>query len=103
MTLQLIVARGNREMPQTGILSITVPGAVAGWDALDGRFGRLPLSTILAPAIRYAREGFPVSEVDARMWGPATPELAADSGARATYLPSGHAPAAGALFRNPDL
>src|ERR1700685_3884729 len=50
MTVELVVARGNRDMPQTGILSVTVPGAVAGWDALHRRFGRLPLSTILAPA-----------------------------------------------------
>ncbi len=103
MSAELVSARGNREMPHKGILTVTVPGAVAGWDALHRRFGHLPLATILAPAIRYAREGFPVSEIDARMWGQATAELAADPGARATYLSDAHAPAAGASFRNPDL
>jgi len=103
MTADLVTSRGNRDMPHKGILTVTVPGAVAGWDALDRRFGRLPLSTILAPAIHYAQEGFPVSEIDARMWEASTSELALDPGAGATYLPGGHAPAAGQLFRNPDL
>jgi len=103
MTAELVAARGNSEMPHKGILTVTVPGAVAGWDALHRRFGHLPLTTILSPAIRYATEGFPVSEIDARMWEQATAELAADPGARATYLPDAHAPAAGTLFRNPDL
>ena len=56
------------------------------------RFGRLPLATILAPAIRYAQRGFPVTEVDARMWKAGRAGLAADPGARATYLPDGRAP-----------
>ena len=90
-------------MPQKGILTVTVPGAVAGWDALHGRFGRLPFATILAPAIRYAAEGFPVTEVDARMWTQYAPLIVGDPGARTTYLPGGRAPTAGAMFRNPDL
>ncbi len=103
MTPALLAARGQKTMPQEGILSVTVPGAVAGWDALRQRFGRLPFSTILAPAIRYATEGFPVTEVDARMWSRYSALIAGDPGARATYLPGGRAPAAGAMFRNPDL
>ncbi len=47
---------------------VTVPGAVAGWEALHRRFGKLPLATVLAPAVRIAREGFPVSAVIARGW-----------------------------------
>jgi gamma-glutamyltranspeptidase/glutathione hydrolase len=103
MTPALLAGRGQQTMPAQGILTVTVPGAVAGWNALHQRFGRLPLSTILAPAIRYATEGFPVSEVDARMWAGSVPRIADDPGARATYLPEGRAPAAGAIFRNPDL
>ena len=90
-------------MPATGILTVTVPGAVAGWDVLHSRFGRIPLATVLAPAIHYAREGFPVTEVDARMWAVNESVLLGDPGARATYLPGGHAPRAGAVFRNADL
>ena len=55
-------------MPQRGIHSVTVPGAVAGWDAMHKRFGRLPLSPLLAPAIYYAEEGFPVTEIIADFW-----------------------------------
>src|SRR5579883_1959148 len=101
MTPALLAQHGQHEMPRRGILSVTVPGAVAGWDALHRRFGRLPLATLLAPAIHYAEQGVPVSEVDARMWAEGAPGLAADPGARATYLPDGHPPRAGALFRPP--
>ena len=87
MTPALLASRGLEQMPERGIFTVTVPGAVAGWDALHRRFGRLPLSTILAPAIRYADEGFPVSEVDAALWAAGAPVLSADSGARTTYLP----------------
>jgi gamma-glutamyltranspeptidase / glutathione hydrolase len=93
----------SHAMPERGILSVTVPGAVAGWASLRERFGRLPLAKILEPAIRYAEDGFPVSEIVARMWALYAPALAADPGARATYLPDNRAPASGALFRNPDL
>jgi gamma-glutamyltranspeptidase / glutathione hydrolase len=103
MTPALFTARGLQHVPVRGIMSVTVPGAVAGWDALRQRFGRLPLSTILAPAIHYAEHGFPVSEVDARLWAESAPLLMEDPGARATYLPGGHAPASGTLFRNRDL
>jgi len=103
MTPALLATGGHKEMPVRGILAVTVPGAVAGWDALRQRFGRLPFSTILAPAIRYATEGFPVTEVDARMWAGGAAGIQGDPGARATYLPDGRAPAAGAIFRNPDL
>jgi gamma-glutamyltranspeptidase / glutathione hydrolase len=103
LTPLLLASLAEHEMPLRGILSVTVPGAVAGWDRLRERFGRLPMATILAPAIRYADDGFPVSEVVARMWAQHAPVLMADPGARATYLPGGQAPTAGASFRNPDL
>src|SRR5947207_15120287 len=61
-------ARGIHEMPQHGIFSITVPGAVAGWAALHERFGRIQMSDVLAPAIGYADEGFPVSDIIAGRW-----------------------------------
>jgi gamma-glutamyltranspeptidase / glutathione hydrolase len=98
-------AEGVTEMPQRGVFSVTVPGAVAGWDALHARFARLPFSDLLAPAIFYADEGFPVAEVTARGWGSpaAVRMLSAQPNASRTFLIDGHAPAAGDVFRNPDL
>jgi gamma-glutamyltranspeptidase/glutathione hydrolase len=103
MTSALLAERGIREMPASGILSVTVPGAVAGWDALHQRFGRLPFATKLGPAIEYAETGFPVTEVVSRLWKDAEAVVTTDGGARATYFPSGKAPRAGHLFRNRDL
>jgi gamma-glutamyltranspeptidase/glutathione hydrolase len=94
---------GFVEMPAGGIHSVTVPGAVAGWEALHTRFGRLSLADDLAPAIFYADEGFPVSDVIADRWTTWTDKLASDHYARDTYLPHDRAPKAGEVFRNPDL
>ncbi|HEV3056840.1 MAG TPA: gamma-glutamyltransferase [Vicinamibacterales bacterium] len=94
---------GYAEMPSDGIHSVTVPGAVAGWIALHGRFGRLPLADLLAPAIYYAEHGFPVSDIIAGRWATWTEKLSADPNAAATYLPDGRAPKRGEVFRNIDL
>src|SRR5262252_7763576 len=61
-------ARGFSEMPVDGIHTVTVPGAVAGWEALHARFGRLPLADVIAPAVFYAQQGFPVSDIIAARW-----------------------------------
>ena len=96
-------ALGLHDMPFGGIHSVTVPGAVAGWQALHDRFGRLPLSDLLAPAIFYATRGFPVSDIIAGRWASRAAKLAAFPEAARVYLPGGRAPRAGELFRNPDL
>jgi gamma-glutamyltranspeptidase/glutathione hydrolase len=96
-------ARGTTEMPVGGPATVTVPGAVAGWAALLDAYGTIPLSRALAPAIRYAREGFGVEPIVQADWEECTPQIAADPGASATFLPGGRAPKPGALFRNPDL
>ena len=98
-----LTARGLRSMPQTGIHSVTVPGAVSGWMALHGKFGRLPLETTLGAAIAHAGDGFPVSEITALEWHGAMAVLQTDRHATSTYLPGGCAPVAGELFHNPDL
>ena len=92
-----------KEIPENGILSWSVPGCVDGWDQLGKRFGTLPLSRLLAPAIQYAEEGFPVSEIIAGYWKQGTPlaHFYPDTGA--TYYPHGRAPVAGEMFRNPNL
>jgi gamma-glutamyltranspeptidase/glutathione hydrolase len=97
-------------IPDFGSLPITVPGTVDAWFALHDRFGRLPIADDLAPAIAYARDGFPVSQLIALYWRgnmaaferrkAAIEEL---DNARATYLVDGHTPAEGEVFRNPDL
>src|SRR2546425_812873 len=96
-------AKGVSKMPQTGIDSVTVPGAVDGWEKLLHRFGRKKLSTLLAPAIRYAEEGFPVTEIFASYWTGSERKLGRDTNASSTFLPNGHAPRVGEIFRNPDL
>ena len=103
LSAALLKAKGMERMPQKGIYSVTVPGAVAGWDAMRAKFGKLPMSDLMAPAIYYAENGFPVSEVIADAWGRATDGLAAEPYAAKAFLVNGRAPKAGEVFRNPDL
>ncbi len=93
-------------IPKRGFLPISVPGAVDGWFELHAKFGKLPMKDVLAPAIRYAQEGFPVSQYIAYGWGLGVAMAQADKfpGAfLATYAPQGHAPVEGEIFRNPAL
>jgi gamma-glutamyltranspeptidase/glutathione hydrolase len=103
MTRETLQARGFRPGSQQGVMSVTVPGALAGWDMLVRTHGKRTLKQALQPAIAYAREGFPVSPIIAQQWAAETSFLQRDSGAAATYLPGGSAPKAGEWFRNPDL
>lgn len=103
MTPQQIRADGHDDVPYQGPGSVTVPGAIAGWEALSQRYGALPLSRVLAPAIELAEGGFPVSPIIARQWAAEEDLLSQDPGATATYLPGGAAPEAGDWFTNPDL
>jgi gamma-glutamyltranspeptidase/glutathione hydrolase len=103
LTVELLASKGIEEMPHRGIYSVTVPGVVAGWDALRSRLGNLPFSEILAPAIHYAENGFPLSEVIARGWGRSLEMLASHPNSKETYLIDGRPPRAGEVFRNPDL
>jgi gamma-glutamyltranspeptidase/glutathione hydrolase len=102
-TLELFASRGLKEIPTYGPLSWSVPGCVDGWEELRRRFGSRTLAELLAPAIAYAEEGFPVSEIIAADWHKAAPELARIPTSAACYLPGGAAPQTGAVFRNPDL
>lgn len=95
--------RGITEMPSSGVLSVTVPGVVSGWDALLARFGTITMAQALAPAIGYADEGFPVAELMALEWRECAERLSLDPAAAATFLPAGRAPAPGEIFRNPRL
>jgi gamma-glutamyltranspeptidase / glutathione hydrolase len=103
LTCERLRSDGLTLMPAGGIHSVTVPGVVAGWEALRTRFGRLPMSDLLAPAIFYADRGFPVSDIIADAWAGLTEKLAAEPNAAHTFLPNGRAPEAGEVFRNRDL
>jgi gamma-glutamyltranspeptidase/glutathione hydrolase len=103
LTAELLRGKGLREMPQAGIHSVTVPGVVDGWEKLSRRFGKKKLSTLLAPAIREAEEGFPVTEIFASYWAASEKKLRQDGNAARTFLRNGQAPRPGEVFRNPDL
>src|SRR4029079_3909694 len=103
LTPALLKSKGMTRMPGSGIYSVTVPGAVKGWEALRKRFGTLPMSDLLAPAIFYADDGFPVTDVIADAWKSAERKLSADPNAAQVYLPNGHAPKSGQVFKNPLL
>ena len=104
MTREILVERGYSRVPGDSAEAITVPGALAGWAALLERHGTISLAEALAPAIRLAEEGFPVSPIIAGQWAVEVEKLRQDEGARATYLMDGRrAPRAGEWFRNPDF
>jgi gamma-glutamyltranspeptidase / glutathione hydrolase len=103
LSIEFLKSKGLERMPPYGVDSVTVPGVVDGWSKLLARFGTKKFSDLLAPAIDYAREGFPVPEWDAEYWHAAEPFLRKDSNLSATYLIDGHSPQVGEVFRNPDL
>ena len=93
----------HADMPQSGVHSITVPGAVAGWSLLLERFGRMPLGRLLEPANALAEDGFPIAEITAEEWRNQAPLLRADPETARIFLPSGKPPSFGSIFRNADL
>jgi len=103
LTLEYFRNEGLDSIPYLGPLTVSVPGAVDGWYELHARYGKLPMSELLAPAIRYAEEGFPVSETIAYLWQRNAETRAEYPGFRETYTPDGNAPGTGDLFRNPRL
>ena len=103
LTLDHIRDENITELPYLGPLTVSVPGAVDGWFELHGRFGKLPMSDILAPATKYARDGFPVSEVIAWGWALGVDSRKDYSGFADVFMPDGKAPVKGQVFRNPGL
>jgi gamma-glutamyltranspeptidase/glutathione hydrolase len=101
-TPEAIAARGHRTMPMHGMLSVTVPGAVDAWCEALARFGRRSLAEVLAPAIAYAADGFPVSEIIAAQWSFAAGLLQHDE-ARRAFTIDGRAPRPGQVVRLPEL
>ena len=100
---QVFERQGLDRVPGTGPLTWTVPGAVDGWDQLLKRFGTMGFAEVLAPAIAYARDGFPVSEIIQGQWAASQASLSEWPTSAATYLPNGRPPAVGEVFTNPGL
>lgn len=101
LTIAALKAIGLNHMRT--IDEVTVPGTVAGWVALHDRWGKLPLAEDLAPAVALATEGFGVPTTDAENWATYGMPFAKDAEFARVYLPGGKAPAAGQLFKNPEL
>ncbi|MCW8831749.1 MAG: gamma-glutamyltransferase [Colwellia sp.] len=103
--LQQELSTLNREtIPPYGMLPISVPGTVDGWFELHDKFGQLPMKKILQPAIDYANDGFPVSELIAHYWQKSVPRLSPQAGSfKSTFTINGKAPQKGQIFKNPEL
>ena len=103
LTLNYFQENGYEKVPPYGPLPVTVPGCVDGWFELHRRFGKLKMKKVLAPAIRYARDGFPLSELVAYYWNLSIPTRQEWAGFSETFMPNGRAPRKGEVFKNPRL
>lgn len=103
LTFEEFQRRGIKRVPQLGPLPVSVPGCVDGWFALHARWGKLPMERVLAPAIGYAKNGAPVTELVAHYWAIGAQKLKDYPGFAETFLVEGRAPRKGELFRNPRL
>lgn len=103
LSLEKLKSLGLDYLPPHGPLPVSVPGAVDGWYELHNKFGKLPMADNLAPAIHYARDGFPVSELIAYYLQGSGKKLAQYPGFKETYMINGKMPAVGEIFKNPAL
>ena len=92
-----------KKFPPMDPLPVSVPGCVDGWFELHEQFGSMEMEKILKPAINYAREGFPVTEVIAYYWAGGARALSRYPNVAEVYMPGGHAPEKGEIFKNPYL
>ena len=102
LTLSYFQEKGLESIPSHGPLPVSVPGAVDGWFELHNRFGSIPMTKILGPAIQYASEGFPVTELIAYYWQSAR-YLSRFPNVSEVYMPNGDPPEKGDIFKNPYL
>ncbi len=103
LTLEYFRENKIDRIPSYGPLSVSVPGCVDGWYEINGMFGKMAMSDLLQPAINYAREGFPVTEVIGAALKRNTQTLQNYPNIREVYMPGGKAPEKGEIFRNPLL
>jgi gamma-glutamyltranspeptidase/glutathione hydrolase len=103
---ELAKTKDPGHIPPRGFLPISVPGTVDAWFELHAKFGRLPMKDVLAPAIRYAEKGFPVTQYIGYLWAIGVRYAQADKFPGAfldVYAPGGRAPREGEIFKNPAL
>ena len=103
LTLDYFKKNGYSKIPALGPLPVSVPGCVDGWFELHQKFGSKSMGEILAPAIHYARNGFPVSELIAYYWERNSASLKQFPGFEEIFMPGGSAPKKGEIFHNPYL
>src|SRR6185312_15886213 len=99
----ILKKRGHENIPFSGPLPVSVPGCVDGWFQLHGKFGTLPMTTILSYAINYARKGFPVADEAAFEYAQLKGIYGNDPNVQTVSMPNGSAPKRGEVFRNPQL
>jgi gamma-glutamyltranspeptidase/glutathione hydrolase len=103
LTIDVLKSKGLTSMPDIGIESVTVPGAVDGWSQAHKRFGRTPWKELFAPAIAYAEHGYAAPEIIHDYWVAGERTLKVTAEAQRVFLQNGKAPELGAMFSNPDL
>ena len=103
LTIDYLKSKNVTKMPESGIDTVTVPGAVEGWNKLHERFGRMAWKALFVPAIFYAENGFPVQEMIGMDWRGSVAKLKNDPESRRVFLLHDEAPQMGEVFRNPDL
>ena len=103
LNLEYFTSRKIAQMPTTGMPTITVPGAFDGWVTLLEKHGTMKLADLLAPAIGYAENGFPVAEKISEDWAPEVGKLKQSPAAASTYLVDGGAPPPGTIFVQKNL
>jgi gamma-glutamyltranspeptidase/glutathione hydrolase len=103
LTIDFLKKQGTTVMPDDGIQSVTVPGAVDGWAKAHERFGKLPWKDLFTPAIYYAEHGYAVPEIIHDFWGIGRRKLQQTEEAQRLFLPHGKVPEVGEMFSNPDL
>lgn len=103
LKLKYFKKNGLTKIPAYGPLPVSVPGAVDGWFEMHGKFGSMEMQEILQPAIDYANNGFPVSELIAWYMKKGSENLQRFPGFKEVYMPNGRTPAKGEIFRNPGL
>ena len=103
LTLDYFIENNYEKIPSLGPLPVSVPGCVDGWFELHGKFGKLPMIEVLTPAINYAKNGFPLTELIAYYWGSSARVLKQFPGFEEIFMPNGKAPEKGEVFKNPYL
>jgi gamma-glutamyltranspeptidase/glutathione hydrolase len=103
LSLEYLQQNTNGKIPSYGPLPVSVPGCVDGWFKVHEKFGKMDMKQVLEPAIRYAREGFPVSELIAYYMNGSAKRLKKYPGFAETYMPNGKMPQKGEIFKNPYL